>query len=171
MLIVVLREKWPHNQSLNGYDRTVRLYGDHEPKSILVYLYMAFTTMLLLPFLYLTFRAKQFVCDFLLQNDWMALNKGAPGMAGYVPLALHAGIHGFATFVIMLAFAPGLWWLGVVDFVVHGAVDRTKGVISRKHGWNTQDRWFWWSFGLDQEAHNLTHFIYICLVALAQGWL
>ncbi|WP_435640143.1 DUF3307 domain-containing protein [Micavibrio aeruginosavorus] len=122
--------------------------------------------MILLPLLYITFRAKQFAGDFLLQTDWIAMNKGAPGLAGYTALALHALIHGAMTFLIMLVFAPGLWWLGLVDCVVHGAIDRTKGVISRRYGWGPTDRWFWWSFGLDQEAHNLTHFTYIMLVLL-----
>lgn len=126
-------------------------------------------TILSILLLYLCFRLKQFVCDFLLQTDWMALNKGKPGREGYMALATHAGIHGVGTALVMLVFAPGLWWLGLLDIVIHGAIDRFKGKVTFQHGWTPNDRWFWWSFGLDQEAHNLTHFAYILVVLAAAG--
>lgn len=119
--------------------------------------------------LYLAFRAKQFICDFLLQSDWMALNKGHPGIEGYKALAAHSLVHGTGTLAVMLVFAPSFWWLGLVDIVVHGLIDRLKGIISYERGWTFTDRWFWWSFGLDQEAHNLTHLAYIVILAVQAG--
>ena len=119
--------------------------------------------------LYIAFRCKQFACDFLLQTDWMALNKGKPGWEGYKPLLTHAAVHGAGTMLIMLLLVPQFWWLGLVDFIVHGLVDRLKGIYSFQKGWTYKDRWFWWSFGLDQEAHNFTHLVYILLIVMAAG--
>ena len=120
-------------------------------------------------YLYIAFRFKHFICDFLLQTDWMALNKGKPGMAGYKALFSHTVFHGIGTLVVTLLFAPGMWWLGPMDFVVHSMVDRLKGVLTYDKGWKDTDRWFWWSFGLDQEAHNFTHLAYIVLIVASFG--
>ncbi len=129
-------------------------------------------TLLQILCLYLVFRAKQLVCDFLLQTQWMALEKGRPfGSGGGKPLAAHVTIHAVATLVIMLVFAPALWWLGIVDFLVHGLIDRIKSIIGKKKGWTYEDRWFWWSLGIDQEAHNLTHLAYIVIVVMHHGGL
>lgn len=127
---------------------------------------MTLTTVLLL---YAAFRVKQFVCDFLLQTDWMALNKGRPGREGYKALFSHTVFHGVGTGLLMLVFAPALWWLALVDFAVHSLVDRVKGLMTYAKGWSYHDRWFWWSFGLDQEAHNFTHLAYIILIVMASG--
>ena len=119
--------------------------------------------------LYIAFRLKQYICDFVLQTDWMALTKGKPGKEGYKALFSHTLHHGIGTAIISLIFAPALWWLGVVDFIVHSVVDRTKGVITNKKGWSYRDRGFWWSFGLDQEAHNYTHLAYIIFIVSVAG--
>lgn len=121
--------------------------------------------------LYLCFRAKQFGCDFLLQTDWMALTKGKPGKEGYHALFSHTLIHGAATALIMLVFAPNLWWLGIVDLIVHSTVDRTKGILTNKCGWKPADTVFWWAFGVDQEMHNLTHLAYIIVIVMHNGGL
>lgn len=127
---------------------------------------MTLSSLLLL---YIAFRLKHFTCDFLLQTDWMALNKGKPGLAGYKALFTHALCHGIGATVIALIFLPSWWWLGPLDFVVHSIVDRLKGLMTYRKGWKDTDRWFWWSFGLDQEAHNYTHLVYIVLIVLHLG--
>ena len=121
--------------------------------------------------LYLLFRVKHLICDFFLQTDWMALNKSNPGTDGLSALLTHAGIHAVGTLVIIMLFAPGFWWLAIVDFVVHGGIDRIKGVVTKKMGWNPKDTYFWWALGVDQEAHNLTHLAYIVLIVIAKGGL
>ena len=128
-------------------------------------------TPLTLLALYIAFRLKQFVCDFLLQTDWMALTKGMPGLEGYKALFMHTAVHAVGTFLIMLVLAPSFWWLGLVDFVVHSLVDRLKGIYTLQKGWTYNDRWFWWSFGLDQEAHNFTHLAYILIIVASMGGL
>ncbi|MDE1153825.1 MAG: DUF3307 domain-containing protein [Micavibrio sp.] len=121
--------------------------------------------------LYLAFRAKQVICDFFLQTAWMANFKGAPfNMGGARALGVHAGIHAAFTFALMFLFAPSLWWLGAVDFVVHGTIDKIKGMVNNKFGWTYKDFQFWWAFGVDQELHNLTHLVYVILIVRAAGF-
>lgn len=119
---------------------------------------------------YLAFRVKQVACDFFFQTGWMVTTKGMPfKMGGARALAAHAGVHALATLGLMLIFAPDLWWLGVVDFAVHGAIDKLKIIITKKYGWTYKDNAFWWAFGIDQEAHNLTHLVFIILMVLHAG--
>ena len=127
-------------------------------------------TLLDILILYLAFRAKQVICDFFLQTSWMANVKGAPfNMGGAKALGMHAGIHASFTFILMIIFAPKFWWLGAVDFVVHAFIDRLKAAITNKYGWTYKDNAYWWAFGLDQEAHNLTHLVYVVIVVLSLG--
>lgn len=119
--------------------------------------------------LYVCFRLKQFVCDFLLQTQWMASHKGKPGALGLKALFVHTAIHGLGTTAVVLCFAPSLWWLGLVDFIVHSLIDRLKGLVTYYNGWKHNDRMFWWALGLDQEAHNFTHLIYILYIIQVAG--
>lgn len=121
--------------------------------------------------LYLCFRLKQVLCDYLLQTGWMALNKGNPGWDGYRALCVHAAIHAAGTFAIFFAFCPSLWWFGFVDFIVHALIDRLKAMMTQQQNWTPANWKFWWSFGLDQEAHNLTHLGYILIIVGALGGL
>lgn len=126
-------------------------------------------TPLSLVLLYICFRVKHFLCDFVLQTDWMALTKGKPGKEGYKALFTHTGIHAAGTLIVVLLFAPALWCLAVVDFGLHSFIDRIKGYMTYKNGWTPTQTVFWWSFGLDQEAHNFTHLAYIILIAITLG--
>lgn len=119
--------------------------------------------------LYTLFRLKHFACDFLFQSDWMALMKGKPGKEGYTALFSHTAIHAAGTAIVTIIFAPALWWLGLVDFVVHSVVDRVKGVFTYNKGWTPKDTVFWWTLGADQEAHNFTHFAYIIVIWMSLG--
>lgn len=115
--------------------------------------------------LYLAFRTKQLLCDYVLQSAWMALGK-ARETGWLAPLAVHAALHASGTLLIVLIFAPALWWLGVVDFILHAAIDRAKVVVLRRRQWTPKHRFYWWAYGLDQEAHNLSHFAYILAILL-----
>lgn len=120
--------------------------------------------------LYLAFRAKQVICDFFLQTSWMASVKGSPfNMGGATALSMHAGIHASFTLLLMLIFAPLLWWLALVDFLVHAGIDKLKAYITNSKGWTYKDNQYWWAFGLDQEAHNLTHLAYIVIIVISSG--
>jgi hypothetical protein len=110
------------------------------------------------------FIAKQFVADFPLQTKWMARGKERSDQF-LSPLAAHAGVHGiFSTFIAAIA-VPALWWLGIVDFVVHFAIDLGKVSISRRTNWQPTDVEFWNLFGLDQMLHQLTGLAFAIVLA------
>ncbi|PZQ48683.1 MAG: DUF3307 domain-containing protein [Micavibrio aeruginosavorus] len=121
-------------------------------------------TPLSLILLYSLFRLKHFVCDYALQTNWIALNKGLSGRQGWQALLLHTLGQAIGTTLVTVVFAPALWWLGLVDFAVHTAIDLCKARLTHKMGWTPKDRWFWLSIGLDQEAHNFTHLAYIVII-------
>lgn len=129
-------------------------------------------TLLELLLLYLAFRAKQVICDYFLQTGWMASAMASPrDVGGTRALVLHAGIHAAFTFMLVVLFAPSMWWLGLADFFIHGAIDRFKAEVNLRHGWTHKDTRFWWAFGLEQEAHNITHLVYIILILWHNGWI
>ena len=115
------------------------------------------------------FLAKHFLADFLLQTDWMAAGKDRP-KGWLVPLAAHAGVHGAFTAAFFLAVAPSLAWLGLVDMMVHGGIDRLKSISTRRSALTPRQTAFWWLFGLDQTLHHLTHIgLTIALAAAGSG--
>jgi len=116
--------------------------------------------------LYLLFQLKHFICDFLLQTDWIAINKGNPNKEGCKALLIHCAYHGVGTLLIALLFAPALWWLAFIDFVIHGIIDYIKSNITRIKKWKTTDTSFWWALGVDQAAHHLTHISFIAVIVL-----
>lgn len=120
--------------------------------------------LLELLFLYLSFQLKHLLCDYL-QPHWVAISKGKAlrGVGGKA-LLHHAGVHALGTLIITLIFAPHFWWLFIVDFFVHGTIDRVKSKIVDNKNWSMDTKKFWFVFGLDQEAHNLTHLAYILII-------
>lgn len=111
--------------------------------------------------LYGAFAAKQLVCDFLLQTSWMA--KGKCRQSDWVrPLLAHAGTHAAGTLAIVLAAAPSLFWLAIVDFILHAGIDRAKALATARMAM-TEPR-FWWALGADQMAHQLTHFAFVLVI-------
>jgi hypothetical protein len=100
---------------------------------------------------------KHVVGDFYLQNKWMAAGKDAKtGWA--LPLLAHCAVHLVLTTGLMLIVAPRFWFIGPIDFVIHLAIDRTKGFLVATYNVTNQDRWFWWLIGTDQALHHLTGF-------------
>lgn len=116
----------------------------------------------------LAFLVKQLVADFVLQTGWMA--HGKERAAGWVaPLAVHAAVHAVATAAIALVVAPALVWLGLVDFVVHFAVDRGKALVNRATGATPDRSLFWWLIGLDQTLHHATHLGFVVMLVAARA--
>ncbi len=72
------------------------------------------------------------VADFVLQNDWIAMNKGAHGRTGWMAL----GLHGFHVGLCLVPFAFAYGVNGAVYLVVvvatHMAVDRWKVRATRR---------------------------------------
>lgn len=113
--------------------------------------------------LLLLLQLKHFLCDFVYQPPWMYLNKGRinhPG--GWI----HAGLHGvFTAAVFATAISPGQAVIfGLIDTVVHYAVDYTKVNMTARRSLTPKDEGFWVLLGADQALHQLT---YISLVAFA----
>lgn len=105
---------------------------------------------------FLAFGVKQLLADYVLQTDWMAKGK-QQAEAWIAPLAAHCLTHAAGTLLIALAFNPALWWLAIVDFWVHAAIDLSKARISRAATLTPATPVFWWLFGADQQLHALTH--------------
>lgn len=147
-------------------------------------------------FLYLVlFQVKHFVCDYILQGEYML---GKFKLKGWIlPLSAHCLVH--AVFTILLISPIGMKlaaYLAFFDFVVHFIMDRIKAspnmlgkystvakeqyleyksyldsfdsddvlVIKAKKALD-ENKKFWWSLGLDQAVHHLTHYV-IILIAL-----
>jgi hypothetical protein len=109
---------------------------------------------------------KHFIVDFLLQTKFQYSNKGIYGHPGG---ALHALLHYFGTFGVLIFFVPGhtAIILGFVDGIIHYHIDWAKTNLNAKLKWapNTHEQ-FWWLLGLDQYLHYLT---YIGIVAWGTG--
>lgn len=110
------------------------------------------------------FLAKHLLADFLFQTSWMANGKEQP-VGWFAPLAVHAAVHGLATTLIFLVLAPAYIWFGLVDFLVHFAIDRGKGVVTRACDADPTQTIFWWLIGIDQTLHHLTHLVYAVWIA------
>lgn len=113
---------------------------------------------------FVAFTVKHVVADFLLQTHWMAVGKDqAKGWAK--PLLIHCLIHGVLTTLMVAAVAPALWFVGLIDFAIHIAIDRAKGwTVAHFHVTNDHAA-FWWLIGIDQALHHLTGFALAVLLA------
>ncbi len=107
--------------------------------------------------LFAIFQVKHFIADFPLQSTYM-LGKQADDWSFVRPLAAHASVHALATLLIVLAVRPELWWLALVDFLVHFLVDRFKaGARYLGRYRDPSEKAFWNALGFDQMLHHLTH--------------
>jgi hypothetical protein len=100
---------------------------------------------------------KHFIVDFPLQWSYCYLNKGTYGHPGGL---LHAGLHGVATFFVLLSFvSPALaLTIGLGELIIHYHIDWAKMNINKKMGWGpTTHEQFWWLLGADQLLHALTY--------------
>ncbi|WP_284215208.1 MULTISPECIES: DUF3307 domain-containing protein [Alphaproteobacteria] len=113
------------------------------------------------------FLLKQLIADFLLQTRWMAIGKQRRHRWLF-PLSVHAGLHGALTGLIFSILAPALAWIGLVDFIVHFAIDRAKAAIQTRLGLDVSQTGFWWLFGMDQTLHHLTHLGLAALLAVSR---
>ena len=68
--------------------------------------------------------------DYIVQNDWMALNKKKPGLAGTIPCLIHCFWYSMAVSLIgaMNSNATVRCYLFLIAFVTHYPIDRTNVV-------------------------------------------
>jgi len=114
------------------------------------------TEVQLVLFLLTLLFVKHWFADFVVQFDYMVLEKGTYGANGGVH---HMLIHMILTYIIVwLLFNPTLAILvATVDGLVHYHIDWLKMNISRWRGLTIKDWEFWMWLGADQLAHALTY--------------
>jgi len=105
------------------------------------------------------FIIKHFICDWLLQNNWIANNKATNPMA----LLLHCFINGVGTVIVVLIitfdFRPALL-LGLFEFSFHLVVDKIKlHIPCERFG-----RRYWIILGTDQSLHYMSYYLIIKLI-------
>jgi len=132
--------------------------------------------------LLLAFQLKHFLADYPLQRRFM-LGKFRDDWGFVPPLLAHVAVHAAGTFLIACWFGVRrAAVLALLDASVHFVMDRVKA--SKRYlgrykpltaetapaatpaQWASNDR-FWWSVGLDQGVHHLTH--YAIIFAIVQG--
>lgn len=120
------------------------------------------------------FQIKHFLCDYPLQTPY---HLGKFKEKGWVlPLIDHASTHAVFTFFICGAYLTlnGLDFLisvifsilfMILDLLIHFSMDAVKcrpALLGRfKY---VSDKKFWWSLGLDQMVHHLTHYLIIYFI-------
>lgn len=124
-----------------------------------------YTTQMVWAFqLLVLFQIKHFIGDFPLQREYM-LKKFLPGWEFFIPLATHCVVHALLTLAIVMAVSFNLWWLAVIDFVIHFVMDRIKSGPRYLGRFSDKNRaGFWNSFGIDQMIHHLTGFYIIWVI-------
>lgn len=113
--------------------------------------------------LFICFQIKHFMCDYPLQNTWMALGKGKQN-DWVKPLLAHSGVHAFCTLIIVSIVNVNFWWLAIVDFIIHFTMDRIKASPNILNRFTPQQNYFWWCLGFDQMVHHLTHYYIIYML-------
>ena len=79
------------------------------------------------------------VADFVLQNDWIAMNKGGGGRTGWAALGTHGFHVGLCLVPAVFAFGvPGIVYIALVVFT-HVLVDRWKVRATRRAERSAQD--------------------------------
>jgi uncharacterized protein DUF3307 len=101
--------------------------------------------------------AKHIVADFFLQTSWMAIGKDQK-IGWAMPLLAHCLVHLATSLLLILVIAPRFWFVAFIDFFIHLAVDRAKGITTSTFGVTTEHPWFWSLIGVDQALHHLTGF-------------
>ncbi len=118
--------------------------------------------------LLIIFQFKHYIADFPLQREYM-LRKTLPQWGFVLPLVTHCLVHAALTLIVCLFYAPHLWWLSFVDFVVHFLMDRIKSGPRYLGRFNDLKKaGFWNTLGFDQMVHHLTH-IYIIYIIVTQS--
>lgn len=115
------------------------------------------------------FLIKHFICDFVLQQH--GSRKGSRVFSEWFwDLYRHAYHHMVGTgAVLILAFYTMDAWrnqvflpggLVLLDFILHGIIDRIKAHPDLGGRWTQGEKNFWVALGADQLAHGLCYVLY-----------
>ena len=83
-----------------------------------------------------------FISDFLLQSDWMAVNKSNNSFA--------LGIHGFIYGIPFLIIDP---IYSILNMLLHFLIDGISSQLTTHFYKNEQRHWFFVTIGADQAIH------------------
>lgn len=119
---------------------------------------------MMLVLLLVLFQLKHFLCDYIFQNRYM-LGKFNGGWSWITPLAVHCLVHAVGTYFIALFFIDTFVYavekslqLALFDFGMHFVMDRIKASPNLLGRWKPDHHYYWWTLGLDQMIHHLTHY-------------
>lgn len=106
---------------------------------------------------------KHFVVDFPLQAfPYQYKNKGTYGHFGGI---LHAVLHYWGTYFVLVWYTDLAPYLALVDMLIHYHIDWVKIRITRKFEWSpTTHEQFWILLGFDQYLHALTYLGIVWLI-------
>jgi hypothetical protein len=113
-------------------------------------------------------QVKHVLADFFLQTPRMLGGRGTYLHLGRME---HAGLHALLSLLSLLIIGAPLafvFLLCVAEMLLHYHIDWAKGRYSHKANDTPTDAKYWWAFGIDQLAHQLTYIAMIwCWVAYA----
>ena len=117
--------------------------------------------------LLVVFQIKHFLADYPLQNSYM-LGKFKRGWDFLIPLVSHCLVHASLTLLIISSIASLeiAFCLAFLDFVVHFVMDKIKADHRLLGRFKPDQAKFWYSLGLDQMVHHLTHYFIIYYVVV-----
>jgi hypothetical protein len=106
---------------------------------------------------------KHFVCDYVLQFQYMLDEKGKLFTQGGVH---HAMFHALGTYLVFSWFTTPLdaYGLAMLDGVIHYFVDYLKAQATHVYMLTPAKKAYWVALGLDQLLHQLTYVGLIWLV-------
>lgn len=111
-----------------------------------------------------SFAIKHWLCDFILQNNWMAVGKGQK-KDWFMPLLAHAITNAMGTMWLLIAFNfERYWYLAIIEIVVHFIVDRIKAVQNRSLDLCRPK--YWILLGADQMIHRIWDYIVISIILM-----
>ena len=114
--------------------------------------------------LFMIYQVKHFLADYIFQHNYM-LKKIRPDWDFLPPLALHCAVHAGLTLIICFFFRPDLWWLSLIDFSIHFAMDRLRSGPKYLGRYNdVNNSIFWWILGFDQMIHHMSHILIIWII-------
>lgn len=118
--------------------------------------------------LLVVFQLKHYLADFPLQNAYML---GKFKESGWIlPLTAHCVVHSVFTLIIAAVVTGSVWvtvWVAVIDFVLHFMMDRIKASPNMLGRYKPDQKEFWWTLGVDQMFHHLTHYLIIAILIMS----
>jgi len=127
---------------------------------------MTTVTLSTVVWLLLTFQLKHYMADYPLQNRYM-LGKFDEYPNFIPPLLAHSGVNAVLTLTIVMFYTTHIklaLLCAFMDLVIHFTVDRVKASKKMLGRYHPEQPQFWWTLGLDQMCHHLTHYMIIIMM-------